>query len=140
MLPELLAHGLPVFVVDDYSGPESLGAVYAAAKCSPNVEVVERHVNGGKGAAVMTGLGHARSHGFSHVISLDADGQHDPAGVIKARAVAERSATSIISGLPVFGSDIPASRLHGRKLTNTLVQVEAGSRSIKDAMCGWGTR
>ncbi len=85
---------------------------------------------------MVTGIRAALARGFTHGIGVDADGQHDPVDVARIRAEAEAHPDSIVSGLPQFGSDIPASRLYGRMITNALVRLETGSRVIRDAMCG----
>ena len=41
------------------------------------MEVLRQAVNAGKGGAVIAGLRHAAAAGFSHVVQVDADGQHD---------------------------------------------------------------
>ena len=39
--------------------------------------------NQGKGAAILAGASWAAAHGFSHIITLDADGQHDPRDAVR---------------------------------------------------------
>jgi glycosyltransferase involved in cell wall biosynthesis len=136
LIGELQDNGLPIFIVDDASGTESLRAVRKIVCRQEKIRLIIRDRNGGKGAAMMTGLRYAWDQGFSHVISLDADGQHDPGDVAVLLRLSRASPESFFSGRPQFGSEVPAARLHGRKITNYLVQVEAGSREIKDAMCG----
>jgi glycosyltransferase involved in cell wall biosynthesis len=62
-----------VLVVDD--GSDDATAVRAE---EAGAQVVRHAVNRGKGAAVHTGLRHARGAGLEFVIVMDADGQHDP--------------------------------------------------------------
>ena len=136
-LPDLAAQGLPIYVVDDGS-PEPVktqlrGLLSDYAGC----ELIELPENAGKGAATLAGLRVVREHGFTHAFSVDADGQHDAADVpvFLERSSAEPEA--ILSGRPIFGADIPAARLHGRKITNTLAKVATWSMTIEDAMCGY---
>ncbi len=136
MLPQLLHLGLDIFVVDDASGTTSLAQLTRLADQFRQVTVVQRNHNGGKGAAMMTGLSTARHKGFTHVVSLDADGQHDPGALPELLQLSRAKPNSLITGKPVFGSDIPALRLYGRELTNNLVRLVTGSSMIKDAMCG----
>lgn len=66
--------GGDVLVVDDGS-PDS-----TADEAERSGAIVLRHkVNRGKGAALETGFAFARSRGYSFVVTMDADGQHDPA-------------------------------------------------------------
>jgi glycosyltransferase involved in cell wall biosynthesis len=67
-----------VVVVDDNSSDET-GIVARRAKA-----VVLRHrLNLGAGGATMTGLEYAKRQGFDVAVTLDADGQHDPADIKK---------------------------------------------------------
>ncbi len=67
---------LPVLVVDDGSGDDT-AAVAAAAGAT----VVRQEPNQGKGAALRTGFRRAIDDGWDAVVTLDADGQHDPAEI-----------------------------------------------------------
>lgn len=62
-----------VLVVDDGSR-DSTAAVARAAGAT----VLELPFNMGVGGAMRTGFKYAKSHGYSQVIQVDADGQHDP--------------------------------------------------------------
>ncbi len=68
-----LSH-LPVLVVDDGSRDETaLVAEHSGA------DVLRQAPNQGKGAALRAGFRRALDSGYEAVITLDADGQHDPA-------------------------------------------------------------
>lgn len=62
-----------VIVVDDASSDQT-------ALCAENAGafVIRREINGGKGAALLQGFRHVLAKGFDAVITLDADGFHDP--------------------------------------------------------------
>ena len=64
---------LPVIVVDDGSSDGS-GAAAALA----GAKVIAHKTNQGKGAALNTGFNYAVHRGVDALITLDADGQHDP--------------------------------------------------------------
>jgi glycosyltransferase involved in cell wall biosynthesis len=64
---------LPVLVVDDGSTDDT-AAVAAAAGAA----ILPQRPNQGKGAALRMGFRRALSEGYEAVITLDADGQHDP--------------------------------------------------------------
>src|SRR5439155_21537990 len=66
----------PVWIVDDGSTDESTAAAQQLAARDSRVRVIVRPRNGGKGAAVATGVDAAITAGFTHVLTLDADGQH----------------------------------------------------------------
>lgn len=142
-LPRLATTGLPALVVDDGSDAGTRARLQALVAAHPWVSLVERERNGGKGAAVVDGMRELESQGFTHVISVDADGQHDPDDVLHVLLASRQDPRAAFSGKPVFGRDIPKARLHGRKITNALVNIEAGGayphtrRRIEDAMCGF---
>ena len=65
-----------VIIVDDGSGPECRAVCEKLAQEGRAV-VHHRQHNGGKGAAIKDGFRIARELGCSHVLQVDADGQHD---------------------------------------------------------------
>jgi glycosyltransferase involved in cell wall biosynthesis len=67
---------LPVFVVDDGSSDHT-----AAEARSAGATVIEQRPNQGKGAALRAGFRRAIAEGADAVLTLDADGQHDPAEI-----------------------------------------------------------
>jgi glycosyltransferase involved in cell wall biosynthesis len=64
---------LPVVVVDDGSTDGTADAAVVAG-----AEVLRQHPNAGKGAALRAGFRYALASGLDAVVTLDADGQHDP--------------------------------------------------------------
>jgi glycosyltransferase involved in cell wall biosynthesis len=66
--------GVDVLVVDDGSRDGS-GAVAAAHGAT----VLTHPQNRGYGAALVSGYRHAIEHGYDLVLTIDGDGQHDPA-------------------------------------------------------------
>ena len=87
--------GYPVLVVDDGS---RVPATALLADVAGDLHVLRHATNRGKGAALCTGSRGTRN-GFTHVISLDADGQHLPEDVpTLAKAVSENTPTKIIVG------------------------------------------
>lgn len=66
----------PVLVVDDGS-KDSTAAVAQAA----GAEVIRQEPNQGKGAALIRGFQYGLEHDYDAVLTLDADGQHDPAEI-----------------------------------------------------------
>lgn len=64
---------LPVLVVDDGSTDAT-----AETASGSGAEVITQHPNRGKGAALLEGFRYAYEKGYGAVLTLDADGQHDP--------------------------------------------------------------
>ena len=67
---------LPVIVVDDGSADDT-----AARAREAGALVVEQRPNQGKGAALRSGFGRAIAAGYDGILTLDGDGQHDPAEI-----------------------------------------------------------
>lgn len=63
----------PVLVVDDGSQDQT-----SAVAREAGAEVVRQEPNQGKGAAIIRGFEYGMEHEFDAVLTLDADGQHDP--------------------------------------------------------------
>ncbi len=72
VIAEALRH-LPVLVVDDGSSDDT-----AAVASAAGARVIVQRPNRGKGAALRTGFAAALADGCDGVVTLDADGQHDP--------------------------------------------------------------
>lgn len=132
----LRAQGLAVLVVDDGSDA-SCRAVLADLEQRDGVAVLYRAVNGGKGAAVKSGIRYAAEHGYSHVLQVDADAQHCLDDAAKLIQAANRNECAVVCGWPQYGSDAPKARLYGRKITDFWNAVHTWSHDIKDGMCGF---
>ncbi len=83
---------LPTWVIDDGSGDDTAAVAEAAG-----ATVLRQWPNQGKGAALRLGFHRALADGCDAVVTLDADGQHDPAEIPKfLEALAARRADLII--------------------------------------------
>jgi|TARA_R100001143_G_scaffold49782_1_gene44770 glycosyltransferase involved in cell wall biosynthesis len=138
VLDQLRPHGLPVILVDDGSDADCAEHLRALAVAAPEqLSLVRRARNGGKGAAVITGLREAGRRGFSHALQVDADGQHDLADLPAFLRQAEARPEALITGIPVYDRSVPKSRLYGRYLSHFWVWVNTLSLDIRDALCGF---
>jgi hypothetical protein len=129
---QALLHWQPVWVVIDGSTDASA----AALPHSSGLRVMHRPRNGGKGAAVLDGLRAAAAEGFTHVLVMDADGQHPAAEIGGFMETSRQNPEVMILGLPVFDASAPLIRLLGRRLSNVLARLETG-RNIGDALFGF---
>lgn len=137
VVQSLLALNLPVILVDDGSNEATKAAINECACSSSRVFVVTRSENGGKGAAVLDGMKRASRMGFTHVLQVDADGQHDSSKAAEMIARAQEHPDRLVLGAPVYDASAPFARRFGRKLTNFWVGVNTLSSSPPDAMCGF---
>ncbi|RMG94555.1 MAG: glycosyltransferase family 2 protein [Deltaproteobacteria bacterium] len=132
----LRAYVEDVIVVDDGSGPEGRAAVEALGR-EGLARVEHRARNGGKGAAVKTGLSVADRLGFTHALQVDADGQHDLSDVPRMTAAMRAHPDALVLGAPRYDESAPTARLHGRKTTKFWTDFETFGEVIEDPMCGF---
>ncbi|HEX2861271.1 MAG TPA: glycosyltransferase [Lacunisphaera sp.] len=137
VVAEVLQHWRPVLVVVDGSTDGSEGPVLELARTEADLEVRVLARNAGKGATVLAGAQAAAARGFTHVLVMDADGQHPAASVAEFMNVSQRNPAAMVLGRPVFPANIPAERLHGRKLSVGLVHFELLGRAVADPLFGF---
>ena len=127
----------PVWVIVDGSTDGSAEKLCAMARTDPGLRVMLRERNGGKGAALLDGLAAARREGFSHALTMDADGQH-PADCIRAFMGASAAAPqAMILGDPVFDASAPPIRLRGRRIANWCTNLETLWAGVHDTLFGF---
>ena len=127
----------PVWVVVDGSTDGSVEGLQAMAAEDASLHVIVLPRNQGKGAAVLHGLDEAAAAGFSHVLTMDSDGQH-PADCIPAFMVeSARQPAAMILGLPVFDASAPSLRVKGRQISNAWANLETLWAGIGDSLFGF---
>jgi glycosyltransferase involved in cell wall biosynthesis len=138
MLEGVRQHDVPCLLVDDGSEPGCARVLDALVASHPGqVSLLRLPGNRGKGQAVMAGFREAARRGFTHVLQIDADGQHDPADIPGFLAEARAHRDAVICGCPVFDDSVPKVRLYGRYATHVWVWINTLSFDIRDAMCGY---
>ena len=126
-----LPHVDDVIVIDDGSTDGTADAVAGLG-----VKIVRHEENLGKGACLTHGLDLAFSEGADAVVTLDADGQHDPADIPAFRAAAADVPGSFVLGDRSADMDnMPTGRARGIRFGNFFVSW-ACCRRITDAQCG----
>lgn len=126
----------PIWVVIDGSTDGTGEALAEWARRDPSLRVLRRAENGGKGAAVLDGLRAAESSGFTHVLVMDADGQHPAVSIERFMALSSSRPEAMILGLPVFDDSAPRVRVVGRKVSNTLAWIESLGE-VRDSLFGF---
>lgn len=127
----------PIILVNDGSDAACTAILHQLAQHNALVDLVEHPENLGKGQAVITGLQHAAQQGMSHVLQIDADGQHCWDDVAKFIALSQQHPQAMVIGQPVFDASVPKKRLYGRYVTHFWVWLNSLSFEIKDSMCGF---
>jgi len=121
-----------LLVVDDGSTDDT--AEIAARK---GVFCLRHAVNRGKGAALMSGLLHARSLGWRWAVTLDADGQHTSQDLEKFLTARPKASTGIVVGCrPRLGTAMPWHRRFSNSLSTWIVSRLAG-KPVFDAQSGF---
>jgi len=131
----------PVWVVIDGSTDGSERAVVDLARDDPGIRVLVLPANRGKGGAVLHGLVTARDAGFTHVLTMDSDGQHPAHRIGDFMQVSLENPGALVLGKPVFDAAAPALRVKGRRVSNWWAQLETlcfdDRRGIGDSLFGF---
>jgi uncharacterized protein (DUF2062 family) len=121
-----------VLVVDDGSTDDLARAIEGLP-----VRVVRHTQKRGKGAAIMTACREAAAVGMTHILTIDADGQHDPAEIPSFLQQAASSPTAILVGKRDFTAPhVPAASRFGRSFGNFWLRIQTGVR-IGDIQSGY---
>lgn len=122
----------PVVVVDDGS-TDATGAVARAAGAT----VLRQEPNGGKGAALLAGFRHLAAAGYTHALTVDADGQHLPDEIPPLLAAARAGPEAIVIGVRrKEGHEIRAAARFGNRVADLLMTALAG-RPLPDTQSGF---
>lgn len=127
----------PVWVVVDGSTDGTAEGLQRLAEADAQLHVIVLPRNQGKGAAVLTGLHAAQAAGFTHVLTMDSDGQH-PAGLIpQFMALSVEHPDAMVLGKPVFDASAPLLRVRGRRISNGWTDLETLGAGIGDSLYGF---
>lgn len=119
-----------ILVVDDGSKDDTAAV---ARKCG--VELLSRGYNCGKGQSLRDGYSWALERGYSAVIMLDSDGQHDPACIPDFIAKFRATHAPLIIGARNY-NDIPLRRRIPNIIGKTLFSAAVG-QNIPDNQSGY---
>jgi len=132
-----LAAWNPVWVVVDGSTDGSAADLLRLGNANPALRVIELPVNRGKGAAVLHGIDLAARDGYTHVLTMDSDGQHPAALIPEFMAESNAHPDAMILGVPVFDAGAPALRVNGRKVSNGWANLETLWIGVGDSLFGF---
>ena len=119
-----------VLVVDDGSSDDTAARAEAAGA------TVLRHAsNLGKGHALVTGFRWALERGHERILTIDADGQHDPREIPRLLSAAEE-ADLVVGRRRIMPGAMPLSSLIGNVTSLFWVSLFSG-RLCFDAQCGY---
>ena len=127
----------PVWVVVDGSTDGTAEPLQDMARKDSGLRVMILPHNQGKGAAILRGLREAQAAGYSHVLTMDADGQHPAAKISEFMAASCAHPQAVILGVPVFDASAPLIRVRGRKISNWWANLETLWEGIGDSLYGF---
>lgn len=131
------AQWTPVWVVVDGSTDGSAARLTAMAQNDPGLRVIVLPQNQGKGAAVLAGLNEATRLGFTHVLTMDSDGQHPAESIGAFMAASMAQPECMVLGRPKFDESAPRVRVLGRQVSNFWAHLETLWAGIGDSLYGF---
>jgi glycosyltransferase involved in cell wall biosynthesis len=127
----------PVWVVVDGSSDGTAAGLQAMAAQDSGLRVWVLPHNQGKGAAVMHGVQQAIAAGFTHVLTMDADGQHPPQLIGAFMQASMVRPDAMVLGRPVFDASAPLLRVRGRRVSNWWTNLETLGAGVADSLYGF---
>jgi glycosyltransferase involved in cell wall biosynthesis len=125
------ASGLAVCVVDD--GSTDAGGARAE---EAGATVLRHPQNHGKGAALQSGFAWAERRGASAVVTLDADGQHDPREIAPLIVAHRASPRALVVGVRRFDESMPRRSQVGNRISTWWISRFA-RRPHRDTQSGF---
>jgi glycosyltransferase involved in cell wall biosynthesis len=125
-------HVEKVVVIDDGSADGTGQAARAAgAVC------LQSPRNLGKASALRTGIEFARAQNFTHILTLDGDGQHLPEDIPAMLRTAEETGADLVIGARSFDREsMPTARYYSNTIGSRLASLLVG-REIRDSQSGF---
>ncbi len=121
--------------------PRILAELAATSACQASggvgrLQVLRLPRNRGKGFALCTAFRAAGKMGFSHAVTIDADGQHVPTDIVRLMRLARLFPDDLIIGdRQMDFASVPASSRRGRDFSRYWLWLETG-QDVPDSQCG----
>lgn len=121
-----------VIVIDDGSQDDTADIAKRAG-----AEVITHKKNMGKGFALKSGFGMANQNGTKVIVTIDADGQHDPDEIPKMVApILAKEADLVIGSRYLNGNQIPYYRRVGQRFLDKITNINNGL-NVSDTQSGF---
>jgi glycosyltransferase involved in cell wall biosynthesis len=127
----------PVWVVIDGSTDGTEQGLREMARTDAALKLFVMPANRGKGAAVLHGLQAAQAAGFTHALTMDADGQHPAEMIAPFMQASQQRPAAMVLGRPVFDASAPLLRVRGRRVSNWWTNLETLGAGIDDSLYGF---
>jgi glycosyltransferase involved in cell wall biosynthesis len=132
-----LAYWSPVWVVVDGSTDGSAVLLEHLSANRNDLRVLTLLQNQGKGAAVLHGISAALKSGFTHVLTMDSDGQHPAERIPIFMQASLMAPKAMVLGVPIFDSTAPQLRVRGRQISNWWANLDTLWSGIDDSLYGF---
>lgn len=138
VLTRLAALGLPVLLINDGCTDATEDVFNSWLREHPRIDarMIRHRHNRGKAAALKTGFKAAMQAGYTHAITIDTDGQHDPELIPRLLEISRQQPLAYVLGVrDDHHADYPARSRLGRRLSNLFIRLECGIK-VADSQCG----
>ena len=141
VIKSVLQRAENLIVVNDGSTDGTLDAI---CHCWPDPQspdesftLVSYEKNKGKGYALQQGFRKAAEMGFTHVVTMDADGQHLATDIASLIQTSERQPDALVVGVRDFNNpNMPQGSVFANKFSNFWFTVQTGKR-LPDTQTGF---
>ncbi|MBI4710639.1 MAG: DUF2062 domain-containing protein [Nitrospirae bacterium] len=107
--------------------PQNNTQIWCAIPVFNNKNTIRHAKNSGKGRALLTAAKYVETRGGTYMITIDADGQHNPRDIEKFIPLLREDDASLIIGCRNFNTEnVPDKSRFGRKFANFWLRVETG--------------
>jgi glycosyltransferase involved in cell wall biosynthesis len=127
----------PVWVIIDGSTDGTSEKLERMAAHDPDLCVCKLPRNQGKGAAILHGLRLAHAQGFTHAVTVDADGQHSADHIASLISLSGDYPEAMVLGVPQFDASAPVIRIVGHLIANFWANLATLWTGIGDSLFGF---
>jgi glycosyltransferase involved in cell wall biosynthesis len=132
VVESVIHQGIPAVVIDDGSQDDTTAVAQDAG-----ATVIRHEINRGKGEALKTAFRYAIDHDLEAIVTLDGDGQHDPAEIPRLVSHATQKDADIVVGCRMDDvATMPLVRKWTNLLTSAVLSRLAHAR-IRDSQSGY---
>lgn len=141
VLRSLASSKSPLLLIDDGSTKPVLELLkeshqISTALLANKLFILRFPKNKGKGSALKEAIKWGVSKNFSHMITIDADGQFHPEEISLLQEESVKNPWDYILGERIFDESVPSSSIFGRKFSNMWVRLETGL-TLTDTQTGF---
>lgn len=127
----------PIVIVDDGSDLSVEQLFLKTHLKNERISFLRHEKNLGKGVALQIGFRFALQNNYTHVISIDADGQHQPNEIIKLTQAADKNPFSLVIGdREMKTAHVPSASAIGKVISNFWVKYETDAK-VADSQSGF---